>query len=99
MLKDVVLIKGREYVSAYKVVDDDFTYIFVTCNEGLIIPACIYVIREYEERDLPVAANLIRLAKLLNTRDFNVSLIWWDANVPEYQKYKADVEKYLILME
>ncbi len=61
------------------------------------------IIKLYERRELPVAANIALVLQYDNNHygqcDMNkVNAISWVSLCPEYPKYKDDISKYLLLL-
>lgn len=90
----------------YEIIDSDFSVVeWVSFeyeqNRDGRRGVGLTIIQEYEKRNLPVVPNLILGAKFLEKTygdSIKGTLLFWDQYISEYQKYKKDLEKYLILL-
>lgn len=90
------------YSTKYRLVDDGTVYIVLASSPVMIARMCLAVISFYESRGLPIAANLFRAMMIVCKRDrisigsFIRQMVLY---LPHYDKYKLDIEKYLLLMD
>ena len=95
--------KAYSVQTRLEIVDSDFSaqqdvdYSFDAITELLI-----FVIKEYEERKLPVASNLLLVMLCLKNAIGNDSVSWLinycNERIPEFAKYKENVEKLMVLI-
>lgn len=94
--------------SAGTVAEDRFTTTIVDDEFGTVVSGdkdpsgWIFVIKVYEERNLPVVPNLMRAIYNWTRRPSNVTMdtvIEWNRqhNI-HWHKYGKDIEKYMLLM-
>jgi hypothetical protein len=82
--------------SHYRVIDRQFDY-----NRGLAECVGYHVIKAYEKRSLPVAANLIKAFLYHSkTQHYDLDFIIWmnKQHNPIFSRYEKDIEKYLLLI-
>jgi hypothetical protein len=99
-------IKGRiSKVWSIIICDDDFEEDNIVVSADNISAAfLIATIKVYENKKLNVAFNLILCIKYLsspfNTTSWSMSnqINFYATNIPEFAKYKNDLEKYMVLM-
>jgi len=85
----------------YKIVDDEFEQVILIWHSAEVGSTdIIAIIAVYEERKLPVAANLIRALPHISHR-FGTSIqtiVERCKKCKEYLPYKEDIDKYLVLL-
>jgi len=91
--------------SIYTISDSDFETILVETKmiagtDNPYVYECIQIIISiYEEKQLNVSANIVHwLYNIYPSNNTSFYLEKCKINVPKYNKYADDVEKYLLLM-
>jgi len=90
-------LKPLDYGYEITIVDDDFTESAFAMN----VPSVTALINIYSRRNLNVSGNLallIRYGEYKHSWDIKRQIKWFQAYVPEYQKYHDQVIDYLIFL-
>ena len=98
--------KTTLYSWEYEITDSEFgtVEVVITPPATVLAPPSLMgmvVINEYEERNLPVAANLMK-AILFSHKYYNwpiADIIYWNKQGnPKFSKYEKELEKYFSLL-
>jgi hypothetical protein len=79
------------------VFDTDFVEtININTNRYIFEKAVSAIIKLYQSKNLDVAKNLFLLMKRTGS-SFETQIFFFRMNVPEYQQYHSQIEKYMLL--
>ena len=99
--ENILLNNDYGCLANYTIIDSNFEIIIQ--NKGL--PKAHWVtmiIDEYENRQLNVAANLVRFFEFMHNQgpwsSIKERMDYANKNIVSLEKYKKDIDKYLLLM-